>query len=31
VTYAEGLRYLQLERVPARADVLGEILKPRAR
>lgn len=31
VPYADGLRYLELERVPSRPDVLGEILKPRAK
>ncbi len=31
VPYADGLRYLELERVPTRPDVLGEILKPRAK
>jgi predicted metalloprotease with PDZ domain len=31
VPYADGLRYLELERVTTRPDVLGEILKPRAK
>lgn len=31
VPYADGLRYLDLERVPAKPDVLGDILKPRAK
>jgi len=31
VPYADGLRYLELEHVTARPDVLGEILKPRAK
>jgi predicted metalloprotease with PDZ domain len=31
VPYADGLRYLQLERVSTRPDVLGEILKPRVK
>ncbi|MDY3561868.1 PDZ domain-containing protein [Gemmata sp. JC673] len=31
VPYADGLRYLDLERVPSHADVLGDILKPRAK
>ncbi|MFO0808903.1 MAG: hypothetical protein U0746_09795 [Gemmataceae bacterium] len=31
VPYADGLRYLELERVPARPDVLGDILKPRTK
>jgi predicted metalloprotease with PDZ domain len=29
VPYAEGLRYLELERLSTKPDVLGEILKPR--
>jgi predicted metalloprotease with PDZ domain len=31
VPYADGLRYLGLERVSTRPDVLGEILKPRTK
>jgi predicted metalloprotease with PDZ domain len=31
VPYADGLRYLELERVATRPDVLGEILKPRTK
>jgi hypothetical protein len=31
VPYAEGLRYLELARVAGRPDVLGDILKPRAK
>jgi predicted metalloprotease with PDZ domain len=31
VPYADGLRYLELERVSTRPDVLGEILKPRTK
>jgi predicted metalloprotease with PDZ domain len=31
VPYADGLRYLELERVSAKPDVLGEILKPRTK
>jgi predicted metalloprotease with PDZ domain len=31
VPYADGLRYLVLERVSTRPDVLGEILKPRTK
>jgi predicted metalloprotease with PDZ domain len=31
VPYADGLRYLDLERVSAKPDVLGEILKPRTK
>lgn len=31
VPYADGLRYLDLERVSAKPDVLGEILKPRSK
>ncbi|AMV28594.1 M61 glycyl aminopeptidase [Gemmata sp. SH-PL17] len=31
VSYSDGLRYLELERVPSRPDVLGDILKPRVR
>jgi predicted metalloprotease with PDZ domain len=31
VPYADGLRYLELERVSSKPDVLGEILKPRAK
>jgi predicted metalloprotease with PDZ domain len=31
VPYADGLRYLELERVSTWPDVLGEILKPRAK
>jgi predicted metalloprotease with PDZ domain len=31
VPYAEGLRYLDLQRISTRPDVLGEILKPRAK
>ena len=31
VPYADGLRYLELERVPTKPDVLGEILKPRTK
>jgi predicted metalloprotease with PDZ domain len=31
VPYADGLRYLELERVSTRPDVLGEILRPRAK
>jgi hypothetical protein len=29
VNYADGLRYLELERVPTKPDILGDILKPR--
>lgn len=31
VPYAEGLRYLELARVEGKPDVLGDILKPRAK
>ena len=31
VPYADGLRYLELERVSTRSDVLGEILTPRTK
>ncbi|MBA4191452.1 MAG: peptidase M61, partial [Planctomycetaceae bacterium] len=31
VPYADGLRYLELERVASKPDVLGDILKPRAK
>jgi hypothetical protein len=31
VPYAEGLRYLELARVDGKPDVLGDILKPRAK
>jgi predicted metalloprotease with PDZ domain len=31
VAYADGLRYLELERVSTKPDVLGEILKPRTK
>ena len=31
VPYADGLRYLELERVSTKPDVLGEILKPRTK
>ena len=31
VPYSDGLRYLELERVPSKTDVLGGILKPRAK
>jgi predicted metalloprotease with PDZ domain len=31
VPYADGMRYLELERVATRPDVLGEILKPRTK
>ncbi len=31
VPYADGLRYLELERVASKPDVLAEILKPRAK
>jgi hypothetical protein len=31
VPYADGLRYLELERVATRPDVLGDILKPRTK
>src|SRR5262249_15132156 len=31
VPYADGLRYLELERGSTRPDVLGEILKPRTK
>jgi predicted metalloprotease with PDZ domain len=31
VPYADGLRYLDLERVPTAPDVLGAILRPRAK
>ena len=31
VPYADGLRYLDLERVPGKPDVLADILKPRAK
>jgi predicted metalloprotease with PDZ domain len=31
VPYADGLRYLELERVSTKPDVLGEILKPRSK
>jgi predicted metalloprotease with PDZ domain len=31
VPYADGLRYLELERLSAKTDVLGEILKPRTK
>ncbi|QJW99631.1 M61 family metallopeptidase [Frigoriglobus tundricola] len=31
VPYSDGLRYLELERVPSTPDVLGDILKPRVK
>ncbi len=31
VPYADGLRYLELERAPGKTDVLAEILKPRTK
>jgi len=31
VPYADGLRYLELERIAGLPDVLGEVLKPRAK
>ena len=31
VPYADGLRYLELARADGRPDVLGAILKPRAK
>jgi predicted metalloprotease with PDZ domain len=31
IPYADGLRYLELERAPGKSDILAEILKPKAK